>query len=66
MSMTTLEEGKDLFSTADIARLTGLSQDYIGDLLQEGIKIRGEKLGRAWIVRRSEVERFLREREREQ
>ena len=66
MSMTTLEEGKDLFSTADIARLTGLSQDYIGDLLQEGIKIKGEKLGRAWIVRRVEVERFLREREREQ
>lgn len=52
-------------TTQEAADIAGVSDAYIRQLLIEGRKLHGEKFGRQWVIARSELERWLRVRERE-
>ena len=53
----------DLLGTKEVAELTGLSKAHVRRLLIENDELHGQKLNKwTWLVERSEVERFLRER----
>lgn len=60
-----MSDPNELLNTKQIAALTRLSVEYVRELLEEGIKLKGMKPGgRDWLVKRSEVERFIKEREK--
>jgi len=46
-------------SVADAAKAAGISTAYVRLLLARG-QLRGEKIGRAWLVLREDVARFVR------
>ena len=48
------------WTTAQIAEATGLSQRYVGTLLNAG-KIIGYKAGHDWIIQDEEAKRFVEE-----
>lgn len=52
---------KQYYGTKALADLAGLTQERIRQLIVAG-EIRGQKVGRDWIVERDEAERWLRQR----
>lgn len=46
------------WTTVRLAEATGLTSDYIRQLLNQGI-IKGEKVGRDWLVSDSEARRWM-------
>ncbi len=55
--MNTLLNG-NLISTKDASALSGYNADYLSRLCRAG-KIRGEQVGRAWLIERSSLEEFM-------
>jgi len=52
----------DYYTTRSLGLMSGLTQDYIRQLILAG-KIKAQKVGRDWMISANEVMRFLRERE---
>ena len=59
------ETDKQLLTTQEAAEIAGLTDARIRQLLIEDTKLHGEKFGPVWMIRRSELERWLRQREQE-
>jgi hypothetical protein len=55
--LNTLLNG-NLISTKDASALSGYNADYLSRLCRAG-KIRGEQVGRAWLVERASLESFM-------
>ena len=51
-----------LLTTQEAAKIAGLTDSRIRQLLIEDKDLHGEKFGRQWMIRRSELERWMRER----
>jgi excisionase family DNA binding protein len=56
-----MAEIKRNWTTTEVAKVAGLTQAYIRELILAG-KIRAEKVGRDWIISDNEVLRFLEQR----
>lgn len=56
---------KHRLTTQEAADIAGVSDAYIRQLLIEDKKLHGEKFGRVWVIARTELDRWLRTRERE-
>jgi len=55
--------GKELFSTAEAAEFLGLDKDTLRHYCQgDTPRIKAEKIGRDWMIPKTEVERYDRER----
>ena len=52
-----------LLTTQEAAKIAGLTDSRIRQLLIEDKDLHGEKFGRQWMIRRSELERWMRERQ---
>lgn len=50
---------KDIISTAEAAKILGLTKGRIRQLLQSG-EIKGQRVGRTWIIYRRDIEEFQR------
>lgn len=46
------------WTTVRLAEATGLTSDYVRQLLNQGV-IKGEKVGRDWLVSDSEARRWM-------
>lgn len=55
---TELPLGQTNFTTAEIAALVGISTTRVRQLLADG-KLRGQKLGRDWVIHRSDLQAYL-------
>jgi excisionase family DNA binding protein len=55
--------GKEFFTSAEAADLLGLSKDTVRHYCQgDEPRIKGTKLGRDWLIPRSEIDRYERDR----
>jgi len=54
----TMTEPERLWTAQDLAREAGVNDAYIRRLCLDG-KIRGEKLGRQWLIRDADARRWL-------
>ena len=48
-----------MISTADAAEILGVHQASVSRMVREG-KLRGERIGKIWVVYKSSVEEYLR------
>jgi excisionase family DNA binding protein len=55
---------EDLISVKQAAKIAGVTDGRIRQLLIEGEKLKGQKVGFQWVLKRSELERWLKARER--
>lgn len=53
-----MTDGEKLLTPEEVADYLSIAQKTVKDYLRDG-KIRGIKIGRAWRVRREDLERFL-------
>ena len=60
--MTDDKKGKTRWTTNDLANAAGVDPARIRQLLIEGAELRGEKLGRDWLVTSAEAKRWLESR----
>lgn len=51
----------DLIPLADASRLSGLSNDHLRRLAEQG-KLRAQKIGRNWVTTEKAVEEYLKNR----
>jgi len=61
MSKERAEPTGELWSVRDLADMAGVTTSYIRRLVRLG-KILGHKVGRDWVISRSEARRWLQER----
>jgi excisionase family DNA binding protein len=61
MAIDQRDRDKELWTVQELAQKAGVTDGYIRRLLIDG-ELKGEKFGTQWMIRRREVERFLRER----
>ena len=54
--------GQTNFTTVTIAALVGISTTRVRQLLTDG-KLRGQKVGRDWVIHRSDLQAWLDKRE---
>jgi excisionase family DNA binding protein len=59
------EELTDMVTTAAAATALGVNDSRIRQLLRAG-ELAGVKIGRDWVISRQEIERFKKEREKQQ
>ena len=52
-----------LLTTQEAAKIAGVTDSRIRQLLIEDKDLHGEKFGRQWMIRRSELECWMRERQ---
>ena len=55
---------KAMLTAGEVARVAGVSVVWVRRLLSAGKEIKGEKVGRDWVVSRREALRWLEERGR--
>ena len=53
-----MNEWKDIYSAADLARMINVSNSYISRLCRKGI-IPAKKLGATWIIRKEDIDIWL-------
>ena len=52
----------DIISTAEAAKILSLTKGRVRQLLQSG-ELKGQRVGRTWIIYRRDVEEFQKRRE---
>jgi excisionase family DNA binding protein len=57
-----IERDNQMLTTQEAAEIAGVSDAYIRQLLIEDKRLHGEKFGRQWMIRRSELDRWLGQR----
>ena len=55
---------EDLVSVKQAAKIAGVTDGRIRQLLIEGKKLKGQKVGFQWVIKRSELDRWMKERGR--
>jgi len=53
---------KAMLTAADVAKAAGVSVVWVRRLLTANRELRGEKVGRDWVISRREAQRWLSER----
>lgn len=63
MSLTDMSDPKRLtVSATEFGRIFGMGKEKVGDLIRGG-HIKGKKVGRRWMIPKSEMERIMSELE---